>query len=98
MTMRWSVGIEAQGAEVLTREQIVDLADAVAEHSGIATGIGSRRFGAQLIVTADDRTDAIAQATELFKQAIATAGLPPTPITRAEAVSEDEDDDGIDIA
>ena len=27
--MRWSVGIEAEGDRVLTREQVVELADAV---------------------------------------------------------------------
>ncbi len=39
--MKWSVGIEAEGHHVLTREQIVDLADAVAPSGGIATGIGA---------------------------------------------------------
>ena len=29
--MRWSVGIEVEGDQVLTREQVVDLADAVAQ-------------------------------------------------------------------
>ena len=29
--MRWSVSLEAEGGHVLTREQVVDLADAVAE-------------------------------------------------------------------
>ena len=36
--MRWSVGIEAEGDRVLTREEVVELADAVAAHDGIATG------------------------------------------------------------
>jgi hypothetical protein len=39
--MRWSVGIEAEGDQVLTREQVVELADAVAASGGIASGIGS---------------------------------------------------------
>ena len=46
--MRWSVGIEAQGEHVLSREEVVELADAVAACSGIATGIGTDRYGAQL--------------------------------------------------
>ena len=41
--MRWSVGIEAEGDRVLSREEVVELADAVAANSGIATGIGTRR-------------------------------------------------------
>ena len=57
--MRWSVGIEAEGDRVLTREEVVELADAVAANDGIATGIGTNRYGAQLIVEADSREDAI---------------------------------------
>ena len=57
--MRWSVGIEAEGDRVLTREEVVELADAVAASGGIATGIGTSRYGAQLIVEADSREEAI---------------------------------------
>jgi hypothetical protein len=89
--VRWSVGIEAEGDRVFTREEIVELADAVAESSGVATGIGTSRYGAQLLVTADSREDAIAAATQLFAAAARTAGLPAAPIVRAEAVSEEEE-------
>ena len=89
--MKWSVGIEAAGDRVLTREEIVELADAVAASSGIATGIGSTRYGAQLVVEAASREDAVSAATEVFLQAAAAAGLPPAPVVRAEAVSEEED-------
>ena len=60
--MKWSVGIEAEADRVLTREQIVELADAVATSSGIATGIGSQRYGAQLLVEAASREQALDQA------------------------------------
>jgi hypothetical protein len=89
--VRWSVGIEAEGDRVLTREEVVGLADAVAPHDGIATGIGTNRYGAQLIVQADSREEAIEKATGEFRQAAAKAGLPGGPLVRAEAVSEDED-------
>jgi len=89
--VRWSVGIEAEGGEVLTREQVVDLADAVAATGGIATGIGTSRYGAQLIVEAESREDAIEKATEEFWRAVRKARLRPAPIVRTEAVSEDED-------
>jgi hypothetical protein len=89
--VRWSVGIEAEGDRVLTREEVVDLADAIAPHDGIATGIGTNRYGAQLIVQADSREEAIEKATGEFRQAAAKAGLPGGPLVRAEAVSEDED-------
>ena len=89
--MRWSVGIEAEGDRVFTREEIVELADAVAASSGVATGIGTNRYGAQLLVVADSREDAIAAATEMFAAAARTAGLPAAPVVRAEAVSEEEE-------
>ena len=88
--MRWSVGIEAEGDRVFTREEVVELADAVAASSGVATGIGTTRYGAQLLVVADSRDDAIATATEIFLAAARTAGLPPAPIARTEAISEAE--------
>jgi hypothetical protein len=89
--VRWSVGIEAQGEHVLTREQVVELADAVAASSGIATGIGTDRYGARLLVQADTREAAIDRATREFTAAAAKAGLPSGPIVRVEAVGEDED-------
>lgn len=94
--MRWSVGIETQGDRVLSREEVVELADAVATSSGIATGIGTDRYGAQLVVQAATRDEAIEKATGEFAQAVAKAGLPLYPIVRVEAVSEDQDSDDED--
>jgi hypothetical protein len=90
--LKWSVGIEAQGDRVLTREEVVELADAVAASDGIATGIGSSRFGAQLVVDADSREEAIGKATQAFQWAAAAAGLPAAPVVRTEAISEAEDE------
>ena len=93
--MRWSVGIEAELGRITTREEVVELADAVAAGNGIATGIGTTHYGAQLIVEAASRDAAIESATEQFRQAAARAGLPAAPIVRAEAISEaEEDEDG----
>jgi hypothetical protein len=89
--VRWSVGIEIEGDQVLTREQVVDLADAVAPADGIATGIGTSRYGAQLIVEAGSREEAIEKATAEFWRAVRKARLRPGPVVRTEAVSEDED-------
>jgi hypothetical protein len=89
--VKWSVGIEAQGDRVLSREEIVELADAVAASDGIATGIGTSRYGAQLVVDAETRDAAISAATEVFQRAAAAAGLPAAPVVRTEAVSEAED-------
>jgi hypothetical protein len=91
--MRWSVGIEAEGERILTREEVVELADAIAGSNGIATGVGSSRYGAQLVVEAENRADAIARGTEEFLAAVAAAGLPAAPVVRAEAISEAEDEE-----
>ena len=90
--MRWSVGIEAELGRITTREEIVELADAVAGINGIATGIGTTHYGAQLIVEAASQDAAIASATEQFRAAAAWAGLPAASITRTEAISEQEED------
>jgi hypothetical protein len=89
--MRWSVGVEVDGGRVLTREEVVELADAVAVSNGIATGIGTRRYGAQVVVEAGTREEAVEKATAQLRQAATQAGLPPGPVLRAEAISEDED-------
>ena len=89
--MRWSVSVEAEGDRVLTREEIVELADAVATLGGIASGIGTTRYGAQLVVDAANSEDAVAAGRDAFADAAAAAGLPSWPIVRAEAMSEDED-------
>jgi hypothetical protein len=90
--VKWSVGIEAEGGRVLSREEIVELADAVAACDGIATGIGTRRYGARLVVLAGSRNEAVEVATAAFLRAAAAAGLPPAPVVRTEAISEDEDE------
>jgi hypothetical protein len=91
--LRWSVGIEADAGRVLTREEVVELADAVAANDGVASGIGSDRYGARLIVTAGSRDQAVDAATREFSRAVAAAGLPAGPIVTVDAVSEAEDDD-----
>jgi hypothetical protein len=90
--MKWSVGIQADCDRVLSREEVVELADAVAGYDGIATGIGTSLYGAQLIVDAPSREAAIERATRQFVAAAAKAGLPRGSIVRAEAISEDEDE------
>jgi hypothetical protein len=90
--VKWSVGIEAAGDRILTREEIVELADAIADSGGIATGIGTNRYGARLVVEAASRDEAIGKATEKFAAAAAAAGLPAAPVVRTEAASEQEDE------
>jgi hypothetical protein len=92
--VRWSVGIEAEGDRAVSREEVVELADAVAASGGIASGIGSKRYGATLMVQASSRDEAVDKATEEFTRAVAAAGLPAGPIVRVEAVGEHEAVDG----
>jgi hypothetical protein len=83
----------AEGDRVMTREEVVELADAVAANSGIASGIGTTSYGAQLVVHAASNEQAVGLAMAEFVDAAARAGLPPWPVARAEAISEAEDMD-----
>ncbi|MHB1593964.1 MAG: hypothetical protein ACYCU3_07280 [Streptosporangiaceae bacterium] len=89
--MKWSVGIQAESDKILTQADVVELADAVATHDGIATGIGTSVYGAQLVVTADSREAAIKEARRVFARAVARAGLHSGRIVRTDAISEYED-------
>ncbi len=89
--IRWSVGIETAGDRLMKQEEVVELADAVAPSGGIASGIGTNTYGAQIVVFADTRDEAIKKGKEQFAEAVEKAGLPVFPIVRVEAVSEDED-------
>ena len=90
------MGIEAEAGAVLTREEVVELADAVAASDGIASGIGSKRYGVTLIVQAGSRAEAIAKATEAFTRARDRARLPDSPVVRVEAVTEHDVVNGIE--
>ena len=92
--MRWSVTLQAEGDRVMTREEIVGLADAVAAHGGIAAGIGTTRYGAQLSVEADSREAAVRRASEEFVRAAARAGLPRWPIADVGVIGEGDDAPG----
>lgn len=89
---RWSVSIAAEGDRLVEREEIVELADAVAELGGVATGIGTYGYGAQIVISAIDRAEAITVGTDAFRNAAARAGLPAWPVVRAEAIGEHEED------
>jgi hypothetical protein len=90
--VQWSVSVQASGDRELSREEIVELADAVAPASGVASGIGQTAYGAQLLVEADSRKAAVERGAAIFTSAASTAGLPAWPITAIRALSEDEDD------
>lgn len=82
--------VVAEGDRVVTREEVVELADAVAALSGIASGIGTTSYGAQIVVHAESADEAVEHATRELVDAAARAGLPPWPVTRAEVMGEDD--------
>jgi hypothetical protein len=89
--MKFSVSIFADGDREMKLEEIVELADAVAIYSGIATGAGTMGYGAQIIVEAPSSDIAVDAALELFNEAVKKANLPVWPIIKAETMSEDQD-------
>ena len=96
MLVQWSVSVQASGDRELTREEIVELADAVAPAAGVASGIGQTAYGAQLLVEAETaRGRARARARRSSAAAAARAGLPAWPVTAISALSEDEDDGAV---
>ena len=89
--MRWSISVRADGDRPMQREEIVELADAVATSEGIASGIGSTSYSAQLVIEADTSDEAVDIAIKVFEEAARTAGLPPWPVVWAESVSEEQE-------
>ena len=87
--MKWSVSIRAEGDRVVEIDEVVALADAVAAMEGIASGIGTMGFGAQIVVEADTQDAALELAIPAFEKAVETAELPPWPVTWAEVEGED---------
>ena len=64
--MRFSVSLVADGDREMTIDEIVELADAVAAHGGIASGIGSPSYGAQIVVEAPTSDEAVEVAIAEF--------------------------------
>ena len=89
--MMWSVSLQAEGDRVLELDEIVALADAVAPMGGIASGIGTMTYGAQIAIEADSADEAVNLALPAFAAAAAQAELPPWPVTHAEVIGEDEE-------
>ncbi len=81
----------AEGDRVIELEEVVEFADAVAINDGIATGMGTTSYGAQIVVEANGSDEAVDKAMELFAAAAEKAGMPPWPITHAETVADEED-------
>ena len=94
--MKFSVSLVADGDREMKIDEIVELADAVAAHEGIASGIGSTSYGAQIVVDAPTSDEAVEVAIAQFVAAARRAGLPDWPVARVETIAEDGEleDDG----
>ncbi|BBF99118.1 MULTISPECIES: hypothetical protein [Pseudonocardia] len=89
--MHWSVSIRTQGDRTITHDEVLRLADAVAAHRGVASGIGTPGYGAQIVVTADDEEQALRRGREVFAEVVERAGLPAFEVVGVDAVSEEDD-------
>ena len=75
--MRWSISLRADGDRPMEREEIVELADAVSRYEGIASGIGTMSYSAQIVVEAEGSDQAVDRAIVLFTEAAKQAGVTP---------------------
>lgn len=89
--MKFSVSIFAEGDRVVSLDEVVELADAVAPLSGIASGAGSMGYGAQIVIEAENSDQAVDIAIAEFTKAVAIAKLPDWPVSKAETISEIDD-------
>ena len=89
--MRYSISLAAEGDRETTLEEIVELADAVAPLEGIATGMGTMGYGAQIVVEAETSDEAVEIALGRFAEAVARTSLPAWPVVYAESIAEDDD-------
>ena len=85
------MSLRAEGDRVLSLEEIVALADAVAPMGGIASGMGTTTYGAQLVVDAGSAEEAMKLAVPAFEEAAALANLPAWPLMDVNVLSEDEE-------
>ncbi len=91
--MQWSVVLEAVGDREVTVEEVVELADAVARHGGVASGFGTTAYAARILVEAESREQAAEVGAAALAEAAKTAGLPAWPVTVLDVVSPDDPDD-----
>lgn len=87
--MRWSVSLQAEGDREIELEEVVELADAVAIHEGVATGMGTQSYGAQVVVEADSSDEALERAMAIFARAAARVGLPDWPVVNVETTADE---------
>ena len=91
--MQWSVVLEAAGDREVTVEEVVELADAVAPHGGVASGFGTTSYAARILVEAESREQAAEAGAATLAAAARAAGLPAWPVTVLDVLSPDDPDE-----
>jgi hypothetical protein len=89
--LRWSISLRAEGDRLVDLEEVVELADAVAAHEGIASGMGTASYAVQIVVEASDSEEALTRAQAIFEEAAAKAGLPAWPTVWTDSIAEDSE-------
>lgn len=91
--MRWIVALQAEGDREVRLEEVVELADAVAAHEGVASGMGTHSYGAQIVIEAETSELAVERAMAVFTEAATQAGLPDWPVVNVETEGEEHEMD-----
>lgn len=81
----------AEGDREIELDEVVELADAVARHEGIATGMGTHSYGAQIVVEADSSEEAVKRAMAVFAEAVQRSGLPVWPVVSVDTIADEEE-------
>ena len=89
--MRWIVALQAKGDREIQIEEVVELADAVAAHEGVASGMGTHSYGAQVVVEAETSELAVERAMAVFTEAASQAGLPSWPVVNVETQGKEDE-------
>jgi hypothetical protein len=88
--MRWTVALQAEGDREITLDEVVELADGVAAHEGVASGMGTYSYGVQVVVDAQTSDEAVETALEILSAAAERAGLPAWPVVNVETEADEE--------
>lgn len=88
--MRWIVALQAEGDREIQIEEVVELADAVAAHEGVASGMGTHSYGVQVVVEAESSELAVERAMAVLTEAVAQAGLPDWPVVTVETEGQED--------
>jgi hypothetical protein len=90
--MEWSVNVEATqpGAQRVDQHAVEVLMEMLHDHHVGGVAVSPGRYGCRFDVDAPTSLEAVTEADEVFRKAVAVAGLPAWPVVRLEAVSVEE--------